>query len=488
MAQYKIDVFKAINQYSDDSILNVAEATDMRNVDIEDGVLKRSNGALMAYPYVLPNRAGTIMAYYYNASDREIIVAALDRLYLLGVSSATEIANSIFHTNPTLADKLDHFEFVNFLVDGNDALIYTNGTDNVKSYRYVSGVLTLRDLKHDGKASVEGAGNKAPIGDFMAMHYGRVWVAKKNTLYFSTSNADGFDPDDWTIPVSPVTEVNQHGGFIEMPTYDGGQIRGIYNIFDDVVVFKDRNMFKVVGTYPGEYEVKRIFSANGAIASRSIAVCEDAAYFLDDDGIYEYNGSAVNKISHQIKDIITTINRSYMRWAVGTIYKNYYILAIPTGASTTNNLVIEYNMVKKEYTLRDGFNVVSFLQVDGDLLFSDTTGRILKYNTGGDIENAAVHNPINAYWENGFSDMGLKNAIKRTDNMYFVGKGDGDVKISIITDKSTKYKVVTLTGTEKVYRVKIKNKGRILKVRFENVSGSYFEIKRPDLSVEIDYD
>lgn len=471
MAKITIDAFKGINNFVSDALIRPSEATDTRNVKIEDGELKRCDGVTKYFDYLVPSKVETLMVFYHTTTPT-ILACAGGKIYKLGKVAPVEIASG-FTSNI--------FDYVNFQIQSEPVIIFNNGVDPVKVYDGTA----VRDLKYDGYESTPGTNNKAPRGKYIELHYGRLWTTKDSMLFFSTSNSSGFDPDDWTIPIDAEgIETNQHGGFIDLPTHDGGKIKGIHNIFDDVVVFKDRNIFKVLGTYPGEYEVKRLFSTNGAISDRSIAINERMAFFLENDGIYTYNGNSVDKISLAIDYLFKNINETYIENSCGEIFQNMYLLAIPYGASTENNMVIEFNFVTNDFTIREGVSVSSFLRLDNVLLYSDYKGNVFEYGKGNLFDNKL----IDSYWENGFTDMNLKNAVKRTDRLYFVGKGDGDIKISVITENKTKFKIVTLTEQEKVYRPKISNKGRIIKLRFENIDGSNFTIKKPELNLEVDYD
>ena len=470
MAKLNIDTFKGINTFTSDALIKPSEAVDVRNIQIEDGELKRGKGIAKKFVGKLASKIETLMVFY-NTNTPTILAAAGGKIYKMG-DIPVEIASG-FSNNK--------FDYVNFQVASNPVLIFNNGVDPIKVYDGS----TVRDLKYKGHSSTEATDNKAPKGKYLELHYGRVWTTKDSMVFFSTSNSNGFDPDDWTIPIDPDgIETNQHGGFIDIPTHDGGKIKGLHNIFDDIIVFKDRNIFKILGTYPGEYEMKRLFSTNGAISDRSICVNENAAYFLENDGIYTYNGSSVDKISFAIDYLFKNLNPSYIENSCGVIHNNTYYLAVPYGDSLINNLIIEYNFVTKDFTIKNGITVESFLKLDNELLFSDVSGYVFKYDVGDNYDGMQIH----SYWENGFVDMGIKDAVKRTDRLYFIGSGNGDIKISVITDNTTKFKIVTLTDQERVYRPKISNKGRIIKLRFENIDGSDFTIKKPELNVEVDYD
>lgn len=461
-----------INRQVNEFLLKPNEAKNAQNCKIDDGSLSSCNGFIPYSTAAVNSNIGTLIAFYKDGIG-QLLIAAGGNIYKLDGNSFTQIASG-FTSN--------YFDYINFKVE-NDMLIFGNGINNTMVYDGTS----FRDLKHDGKSSADSETNKAPKLSMIELHYERVWgagdAANPDRVYFSTSNVNGFDPDDWTSPTTE-GEANQHGGFIECPTFDGGKIIGLKVIFNDVLIFKNKNIFKIFGTYPGNYEKVQVYSTKGAIADKSIVTANNIAFFMSTDGIYAYNGTSTDIISEKIKDVFNNLNKSCLDKAVGFFYKNKYILAVPEGNSTVNNLIIEYNTIDKNFMLYRGIEVSSFIELNDELLFTNSSGFIYVYGEGDNFNSQL----INAFWETGYSDLGSPNAKKNLEYVYFTGSGSGDIKLSCITEKGTKEKIVTLKSTDSVYKVKLKNKGRLLALKFENVNGSKFNIKSVRAIMDLDED
>lgn len=472
----EIHDFKGLNEFTIEHGLRTSEATIVKNCKTSNGALSRIKGFKPKFTANFSKGIGTIMTYH-RAGTSTIIVASGGKLYEETSTDTFKVIESGFQS--------DLWDFVNFEIMGSDVIIMSNGMDNIKVYDGT----TIRDLKYKGYSSGAGESNKAPIGSCIELHYGRLWVADSTQIYFSTANKDGYDPDDFTIPVDEEVEINQHGGFIAIPTWDGGSIIGLKTIFDDVVVFKNRNIFKVLGTYPGEYEVKQLFSTNGAIADGSIVADQNVAYFLDITGIYIYDGMNVIKISHAIKDTISRINKDKVKNSVGCFFRDSYFLAVPVDGSLVNNLLIEYNTVKKDFLLHELSDINSLIKHKEEFLFSDSKGMVYKMFEGDKfIKLGEEPQNINSVWETGSYDLGNKNARKSTEYLYFAGSGDGDIKVTCITERGERSTRPITLGEEQIHRVKLKNKGRTIKLRFENIDGANFEISSPELSIDLDFD
>jgi hypothetical protein len=426
---------------------------------------------------------------YYSESSSALLVASGDKVYKINDDGTTSVLASGFTS--------DIFDFISTKIQDDECIIFCNGKDPTKVYNgtTVRNLLNRRPVYDESgvlTGYVDGDGNSksltdeittlAPVGRFTELHYERVWTAKDNMVYFSSATVKGFDPDDWTTPTDEV-ESNQHGGFIDMITNDGSKIVGLKVVFDDVLVFKNKSLFKIFGTYPGNYTKIQLFTSSGAIADKSIVAGQGKAFFLAKDGIFQYDGTNVVSIHEKIRDTFRTINQSAMDKAVGTWYKGKYILAVPEGSSTENNLVIEYSPVIGAFMFVRGITVNHFAEFEDKLLYADNSGNLYEYGTGSTFNGTA----INMAWETGLNSRN-QNGLKNIETIYFIGNGNGKVRITCITERGERSTELQLTGTDAPYKPKLKHKGRLIRFRFENVDGSYVEIKSPQSILEIDFD
>lgn len=475
-----------INEAMDNNLLNTNECSLAQNINIDSGNLKSTT---LGTPFGVD--AGSviesIMAYYKN-SQGKLLVGTNGEIKTLSDNGFTSIKNSMGS---------NIYDYVNYNVDGEDVLIITNGVDipliydgttirfmknRRKSYDDEGRLNGYYNANEEFKATIEEVETFAPKCKYVELHYERIWLCgdseNPSKLYYSTADVNGFDPEDFTSPVTE-EEVNQHGGEIDIWTNDGGKIIGLKVIFDDIVIFKDKNIFKIFGNNPTNYTKIQIFSSNGAIADKSIVNTHTGAFFINKDSIYLYDGTNVRPISQKINKTFKTLNRTYLNNAVAVFYNNKYILAVPEGASTVNNLIIEFDLDRKNFVFKRGIVVSSFCEFDNELYYSANDGYIHLYNGGPTGQ---------AVYQTGMYDFGYVNARKDVERFYFIGSGTGDIKIKCISDKKTTEKIVTLTPDEKMYKVKLKNKGRILGYRIENINNSSFTLKSCKAIVEVDVD
>lgn len=478
---FSIDTFNGINEYLANGLMNTNEAVEAYNCDINNGSLKTTNTP----PEVLDcvTKIDSLMVFY-DTNSSSIMVGSNGAL-------RDNTNTSLYEVNNTNLDS------INFEYNGKRIMVCCSKSDNafiigghgnrkLKNRRIsydkkgvIDGYIDANGVKKDTEEQIT---TYAPKGEFIELHYDRVWIAgdssKPDRLYFSTAGVNGADIEDWTAPIEEA-EANQHGGFIDVRSYDGGKIIGMKVIFNSIVVFKNKTAYKVFGNNPGNYELVQLFSSNGAIADKSICVGDNGAFFLNDDGIYFYDGTNTNLISQKIQNTIKKMNKNYASKSVGYFYNNKYYLAIPLGNSTSNNLLIEYDIGNKSYMFHKLGSISGFVEYGNDLLFS--TGQYVKSLTNGT-------DAMSLKWVTSNYDYGKKNSRKNSNYIYFRGKGEGSVKFKVITENKTKEIEIPLTSTETLYKKKLKNKGRLFRIEIENVNNSSFEITSPQLSTEVDLD
>lgn len=470
-----------LNEYVVENMLKSSESVKCSNCNIDSGSLKSIKA-----PSVIKDFGGKIhsfMPFYNNSVDD----------YILGIDK--ELRNS---NNAKIYDiSGERLDSLNFEYKGKKIFIGVSSKDTP----FMIGELGNRKLKnrrisYNDKGEIDGyidaEGNKkekeedittyAPKGSFIELHYDRLWIAGEeenpDRVYFSTASVNGADIEDFTVPIEEA-EANQHGGFIDVRSYDGGKIIGLKVIFNAVVIFKNKTAYKVFGNSPDNYELVELFSSSGAIADKSICVGNNGAYFLNSDGIYYYDGTNTNLVSQKIQKVMKRMNMNYASKSVGFFHNNKYYLAIPVDDSTENNLLIEFNTLAGSFVTHNIGNIGDFIEFKNDLFFSSESA--VKSMYGGN-----TYLPL--YWETSNYDYGAKNARKNSSYIYFRGRGTGSVKFRVITEKKEKSLEIPLDIDETLYRKKLKNKGRMFKIIIENVDNSNIEIINPQLLTEIDVD
>jgi len=478
MADYIIENFGGgLNESVHASLIQKNEASNLLNADFSDGALKPSKD-LASFLATCPINITRLMVYH-EAGTHKFVVSGGANLYLYNGSAWVLLASNFTS---------DLFDYINYNYNGTDVMILVNGVDNNK---ILTGT-TLTDMKDrrihydalgviDGyydangvlKATEAEVTTLAPKAYFVELHYERIWLADKKSVYFSKD----FDPQDYTVPTDEL-EANMHGGEIVMESFDATNIIGLKVVYDDVCIFKEKSLFKITGAYAEQYTKQQLFTFNGAIADGSIVATSGGCFFLNHDGIYLYDGVNCTLVSQKIGRTVATFYATDLAKAKGANHRGKYMLCIPIVATPTNKWqVIEFDYVRGTFSKHD-IAVTGFLEIIDDLYATKGTAVIYKWGTG-------TYLPL--LWETGYSDLGVPNAIKENEDVYFQGKGD-EVIVTCTTEKKDKTKTIALTANNFVYHKSLINYGRLMKFKFATTATKYCEIIGFKAIMDIDED
>lgn len=491
----QIDTFSGgVNEFTPEALMPPKEAVYAKNFLIDNGALTtESEPDVLGYLNSATGDITKLISFFIG--NQEKALAQVER-------NVYNVDGSLFTTIPNPAP----IDYINFQYNGENVLIYCNGTTPhmIKSNGTVTPLKNRRiEYAEDGSIAYyvtpEGAKytseanvpTVAPASSLIELYQDRIWLVNYSPLYqteriyFSTSGVNGADIQDFTFPIEEA-EANQHGGFIDVRSYDGSSIIGLKTAFDSLYIFKQKSIFKIVGSAPENFQLVQVVESNGTIADRSIAVGNNGIYYMSEDGIYYFDGTNSHMISHKIKKTLGRINKYRLDDVVGCFYNRKYYLSIPVDAySGTDGRVIEYDVDNNSFMIHD------YLKFAKDM--SVINGKLTTVS-GKFIETPGTSKPpfiLSAYWESPFYDFGSQNSKKNTTYLYFRGYSMGaknKVQFDLTSDKGSKTIQVTLDSSDKIYKVKLKNKGRYFKIGISNVDNSYFEIKNLQLIAEIDID
>ena len=447
----RIPVFKGINQTFPE--IAFGYAANAENMDVSDGILRVTKGTqklnssagatAFSSLAVLHQRAG-------SAYSDHLIAAATDRLYIWDGSGFSLLKSGLSGSIVT---------HLNYQLDGEDISVLSNGIDtpfftNGSTCTTMTGVPAFKDI---------------------ALHYERMWgcgvSGYPDRVYYSAA----FDPRDFTT-------LNE-SGFIELPSFDEGYIIAIETLFDDVVVFKPQSLYRIIGTYPGTYEVNRVHGVVGTIAGNSIVNTGELVLFLSSDGICVYNGVKAVPFKPGVLDsLYSRINTAAVHHAVGVKWGDKVLFAMPIDDAEENNAVLEYDLTADSFMLKTGIEVHQFAAADDKLYFSDGTPYIKQYAVGDTYDGQ----PIQAVWETPFTDAGDRSVKKYLEYLYAFGKGNA-LSITVTTERESKQKTIRLNSLASDHiKAVLQGKGVRFKLVFQNINGGYFELVSPEIWFEKD--
>lgn len=383
---------------------------------------------------------------------------------------------------------------VNYRDENVDWIIFTNGIDTPLYWDGRSGSCQPLDIVQGANAQ-----NTEHLKfQNITLLNERLWggVANKypDRIYWSNT----FDPEDWEFDWDDPEYGG--GGYLDVATFDGSRIRAIVAAMDELLVFKDKSMHRISGSYPGEFSLTQIYGTEGTLAYRTIVNNGTELYFLSGEGLVRYSGMSATPLSangdKKLREIWPRINKSTIQYACATIMDNIIYLAVPLDGSIINTHVIEYDTSTGNYNLIDLPGVDDWLvlrQGQSETLLFSSAGRIYRYNSGYTFYDGA---PINASWTTPSISCGSLAAKKQTGRIYMSVNATSldvnrqpQIKLTMLSGNKVRSKLIKLKEGHNEIRKRVKVRGRSFQLRIENVNGDPLTINRGvEIHIEEDYD
>lgn len=239
----------------------------------------------------------------------------------------------------------------------------------------------------DGATWSTFASTASPRSNLMTSHKYRLYGVDNNGRLLRYS-AQG-DITDWTTV--------EDAGWIDL-TDQVGKANAICTFNDHVIVWSDKTMYELYGSYWDNFELVNISNKLGCVAPRGQCECNGKLYWMDYSGIYVYTGGQPRQIAYQAKKYIDGIDWNYKHliWAASIDGKLHFNIPYQ---STKNNVVlvadvreIDIGRVRVFTELMDGNGAVN---VDDKLVVYETSGGKLWRSgttrfTGMDDSNAGA--------------------------------------------------------------------------------------------------
>ena len=206
----------------------------------------------------------------------------------------------------------------------NDQLFWVNGVD-VPYY-------------WDGTTVAVVAGSP-PVSKFLAFHKNRLWFVDANNptkiVYSELGDYQNYLSTSFIYAPSPKS---------------GDPITGLKVFQDNLVIFTRKTKYILFGDDPGNFILRQSSGKKGAVNQNVIQADPNYIYYLSDDGVYRYNGSADELVSDTIQTEIDTM--ASKTTAAAAIHNNYYRLYYRSATGTTNDACILWDSLNK-FWLRD---------------------------------------------------------------------------------------------------------------------------------------
>ncbi len=455
----RINGFAGLDTQKGDFHDDAATSPDAVNFICRNGCMETAGGTRQYAP-VLPEKCTRLFQAFFGPAGGEpvLLAAGGGRLYALKEGVWSMIGEGF---------QSDAWRAVSYRNGAEEQILLVNGRDGMVNWDGASRQVSVTAISQGGQ----------PIAfEQLTLLYERLWGAvhadAPDRIYWSES----FEPDNWEMNYDTP---DAGGGFIDVATFDGSGIRAIEAAFDDILIFKDRSMHRLNGTYPGEFSLTQVYGSEGTLAARTIVHTADRLYFLGFDGLCMYNGMSVSTLSqagdNRLNGIWKRLNREAMAGACAAISGDTMYLALPLDGETENSHVLEYRLGERSCSLVELKGITDWLTVreaTGERLVCLIGDTIYEYGTGGTLAGQ----PVEAHWLSPVMTMGTLMAKRTAGRLLLLAEahaagGGNGIRLTLISGGRERTAEIPMKEGLNLIRKRLRIRGRTLRFRIENMDG-----------------
>ena len=476
--EYAIREFYGIDQSTSENSLNQGTASDARNMDTKDGNLSVAKGYVKHIDKPIPGTGAVRRIFVFkNLVTTQYIAIASNGTAMCVYVYTDSDENPEWKTIYTYPESVKgvNWDFLQVNIGDKDYLIIANGEHQM--------------IKWDGESEeAELFGTKEKVSNipagYICMHYDRMFAAgdldHPNRLYWSQIPGDGATIEDWRMDEAASSN---SGGYTEIGNTRGDPIIGLAALGTQILVFKRYSVYRVQGYNPDNFRIEKLGADVEYMSHTSVTLYGDIAYYLTPEGVYYFNNVTVQPAPNS-RRLSRFKDGMYVQLSKGAeckerLYFTCYKGDDPKG-DPYDNAMIEYDIMRQAYMIRDGFQVADIASHDGVLYMVNGERYVYRFNEGDTYDGK----PISAYWQTQKTDLGAKYIEKQIKEVYL--RGEGGV-MNLYTHSGGSYNMFSprISDYEVIEVFPNIDSARTFFFRIENEAGSRFTLEG-GMEVEIE--
>ena len=465
-AFYRIDEFHGIDQSRNENAVAPGMSPDAENMDTENGSLAVAAGYVRHIDAPVPGDAPLFRLFLHRRKEGDVFIAiAGDTVYAC--------RDGVWQTLYTYETPLeDHeFGFAEVQIDSVDHLVI--GCGERQLIKYNGSEVSLF-------GSEEGLSN-VPVR-YLAMYRNRLFSAgdseHPNRLYWTQLPGSGRSIENWgTVEASP----NVEGGHTEVGDTGGDPITGLAALSNQLLIFKQHAIYRLLGDRPGNYIVERVEFRGETPAHTAIVPSGDALYYMTKSGLCCFNGVSAAPMgdARRLRTVLAGADTACTKGAICRD-KLYFTLQEREGTA-----VAVYDLVRGAYMMRRGFTAHDLCARGGTLYLLDGARHVCRFGEGHTYDGV----PVSAHWQTPLTDLKEKGCVKCMRELFLRGSSDfpdSVILMDMTVGKNTATHRIRVPDTrDEVAEVPLGNEGRTFSMRFYNEAGGHFSV---DAGVELMFD
>lgn len=456
---YKIDAFMGIDQSQSENGLNPAYSPDACNMDVSNGDLAVARGYVRHIPHQVPGAGAPHRLYLFRRADQDQVIVAAGREVYAYKGNAWRLIYTFARGLET--GKLD---FAQVQIDSVGYLLIASGEEAIVKY---NGALATPF------GSAAGLSDK-PV-QYIAMYRDRLFSAGDpsfpNRLYWSQLPGSGRSIENWG---EVADSANVSGGHAEVGGAAGDPILGLYALSNQLLIFKKRSLYRLIGDKPGNFILERVDADVEQTAHTALAAQGDLLYFMTGAGLCCFNGVSAAPLgdTRRIQKTLERASARNTRSARGALARSklYFTLTEPEG-----DLMVEYDLLRRTYMLRRGFPIGDIAAWDGRLYLVNDARFVYRFNEGDTYDGADVE----AWWNTPLTDLYDKGGVKAMRGLALRGRGESNAALMVdvrVGGNTATHRLLLPKEESEVLEVPLCNEGRAFRLRFYNEAGGRFSL------------
>lgn len=241
-----------------------------------------------------------------------------------------------------------------------------------------------------------------PKGLYITADPSRVWMALNDIIYYCAFQ----NPNNWTAA--------QDSGSVQYFTFNGGNITALRNFNNLKCVWKKNSFAVIYGVSYFDFRLVEVSNMIGCSSFKTVQEVNGRLFWLGNQEVYIFTSGSPTPIGQRIKDILETINTTYINKCFsGTDGLRYY-LGLVTGVNTEPDTMVVYDTQFNIWRVYD--TAIPTLRYS--VLFNhqwycgNSTGQTYKMN-----DTVFTDNGVAIPWS--YTSKPYDEGIKEADKEYF---------------------------------------------------------------------
>lgn len=280
--EYRIKEFFGLDQSTEEGAVEPGNSPDACNMDTADGSLSVAKGYVKHIDTPVPGEApiSRLFVWQHLATTRYIVVAG-HAIYAWSDAQAQPAWTQIFAYPDEISAPYVHM-----------ALAQINSVEHILFACNAHPI-----VKWDGENAAALFGSASGQSDkhvaVLAMHYGRLFAAGDpacpGRLFWSQTPGDARSIANWGADAA---SQNTSGGHLEVGDTAGDPIIGLAALSSQLLIFKRRSIYRLLGDRPSNYRVYRVHAEMEQMQNAACVTYGDVPYWMAGGGLYYFDGQS----------------------------------------------------------------------------------------------------------------------------------------------------------------------------------------------------